>query len=125
MDTLDKLLVPIIGFVATVAFGFWLGKMGRPYIGLLFNVHKLIALGVVIVTSMRVYEAFKSAPVQALVIGLVVVAGLAVVALFLSGAFLSIGSVDHRAAKTVHNIALVVAVLAMGLVIHQLAGRDL
>jgi hypothetical protein len=89
----------------------------------LFNVHKLIALGVVVITAMRIYDVLKADPVQALIIGLVVVTGLAVVALFISGAFLSIGDVKYEMVKLIHNIAPVVAALAMGFVIYLLIGR--
>jgi hypothetical protein len=47
----------------------------------------------------------------------VVLAGLSVVALFVSGAFLSIGNVDYQTVKTVHHVAPIVAIIAMGLVI--------
>jgi hypothetical protein len=122
MDTLARFYLPIIGFVVTVAFGFWVSKLGRPYNGLLFNIHKLIALGTVIITSMRVYAALKGVSVQTLIVGLVVLAGLSVVVLFVSGAFLSIGNVKYEVVKLVHNVAPVVVTLAMGLVIYWLAG---
>ena len=96
---------------------------GKPYNGILFNIHKLIALGVVIITALRVYEALKGAPAQALVIGLVGVTGLAVNALFASSALLSIGNVNYEVVRLIHNIALVAAVLAMGGVIYLLSGR--
>jgi hypothetical protein len=123
MDTLSKFSIPTIGFLITVAFGFWLSRLGKPYNGILFNLHKLIALGLVIITALRVYEALKGAPVQTVVIGLVVMTGLAVVALFVSGAFLSIGNVKYEVVKLIHNVAPVVAVLAMGSVIYLLSGR--
>jgi len=123
MDTLSRFFLPIIGFIVTVAFGFWLSKVGKPYNVPLFNVHKLIALGTVIITSIQVHGALKGIPVQALVIVLVVVAALAAVALFLSGAFLSIGNVKYEVVKLIHNIAPVVAVLALGGAIYVLSGR--
>lgn len=125
MDTISKFYIPMVGFALTVAFGFWLGRLGKPYNVPLFNIHKLIALGVVIITSMRVYEAVKALPVQAVVIGLIAMTGLAIVALFVSGAFLSIGNVDYETIKTIHNIAPVVVVIAMGLVIYLLNQRSL
>jgi len=122
MDTLAGFYLPIIGFVVTVAFGFWVSKLGRPYNGLLFNIHKLIALGAVIITSMRVYAALKGVSAQTLIIGLLVFAGLSVVALFVSGAFLSIGNVKYEVVKLIHNVAPVVVTLTMGLVIYWLTG---
>ena len=51
---------------------------------------------------------------QTLIIGLVVVTGLAVVVLFASGAFMSIGNVRYETVKLIHNIAPVIVVLAIG-----------
>lgn len=104
MDTLSKFSIPTIGFLVTVGFGFWLSRVGKPYNVHLFNIHKLIAPGAVIITSMRVYEALKGAPAQVFVIGFIIVTGLGVVALFVSGAFLSIGSVKYEVVKLIHNV---------------------
>lgn len=114
---------PTLGFLLTVVFGFWVSEIGRPYNGLLFNIHKLIALGTVIIVAIRVNEALKNSQSQGLVVGLIVVAALAVMALFVSGAFLSIGNVKYEVVKLIHNVAPVIAVLAMGGVIYLLSGR--
>jgi len=113
MDILPKFLTPAILFVVTLAFGFWLSRLGKPYNGLLFNIHKLIALGTVIVTVMQVYKIHNSLTAQALLIILLVVAGICVVALFASGAFLSVGNLDYTLMKTIHKIALALAAVDM------------
>jgi len=123
MDTLAKFFTPIIGFFITVTFGFWLSKIGKPYNGILFNVHKLIALGTVILTSVEVYKLLKVMEPQALLILSIVVAVICVLALFASGAFLSIGNVKYKTVKLIHNIALVVMVFALSSVMYLLSGR--
>jgi hypothetical protein len=123
MDVLSKFITPGITFLVTLVFGFWLSKLGKPYNGILFNIHKLIALAAVIVTSMQVYAALQTLEPPSLLLILVVVAALCVVALFASGAFLSIGNFDYQAMKTIHNIAPVLFVLAMGLTIYLLGAN--
>jgi len=113
MDMLFNFFTPGIGFLLTLAFGFWLGRIGKPYNGILFNIHKLIALGTVIVTVMQVYKIHNGLTAQALLIILLVVAGICVVALFSSGAFLSIGNLDYTLMKTIHKIALTLAAVDM------------
>ena len=44
----SKFLTPGIGFPVTLAFGFCMSRNGKPYNGILFNVHKRIALGLLI-----------------------------------------------------------------------------
>jgi hypothetical protein len=47
METLSKFTLHGILFALTFAFGFGSSRAGKPYNGLLFNAHKLIALGAV------------------------------------------------------------------------------
>jgi len=121
METLAKFHTPGIVFLFTVAFGFWVSYAGRPYNGLLFNIHKLIALGAVILTGIQVYKLLKISEPQVLLIVLIVVAALCIIALFASGAFLSIGNLNYKTMKLIHNIFAVVTVLAVGLIIYLLS----
>ena len=123
MDVLLKFFESGVGFVLTLVFGFWLSKIGRPYNGILFNIHKLIALGTVIITVVQVYKIFKTLESQTLITVFIVITAICVVALFASGAFMSIGNVNYNIMKTVHNIAPVPAVIAMGLMIYLFTGN--
>jgi hypothetical protein len=53
----------------------------------------------------------------------IVLAVIGVVALFASGAFLSIGNLNYQAMKTVHIIALVLECLAFSVVVYWFVGR--
>jgi hypothetical protein len=121
MDMLSKFSTPIIGFLITIAFGFWVGKLGRPYNGILFNIHKLIGLGTVVLASIQVYRLFKTVQPESLIILLTALVALCVIALFASGAFLSIGNLDYGLMRTVHNVALIVAVICCGMVVYLLS----
>jgi hypothetical protein len=125
MDTITKFTTPGLAFILTLIFGFWLSKAGKPYNGILFNLHKLIALGTVILTTMWVYNVVKNTAPNVLIVILIVITGICVVALFASGAFMSIGNLNYDVMRTIHNIAPVAAVMAMGLVVYLLAGRAL
>jgi hypothetical protein len=114
VNTPSVFQLPILGFLLTLAFGFWLSKAGRPYNGLLFNIHKLIALGAMILTAVRMYQMLQLVQWQSLLVALIILAILSIVALFASGAAMSIGTVRHNAMKLVHNIAPVVLVISMG-----------
>lgn len=115
MNIAPGFLLPGIGFLVTLSFGFWLSRLGKPYNGILFNIHKLIALGAVVLTTLQIYNWFKVSEPPTLLVGLIVLAGLSVVALFASGAFMSIGKLDHKTMKLVHNVAPVLLVIAAGL----------
>lgn len=120
MSTPSPFFSPTMGFLLTVGFGFWLSKLGRPYHGVLFNVHKLVALGTIILIAVRTYGLWKPEPQPAIIICLIL-AVFGVIALFVSGAFLSIGNMQYAVVKMIHNIAPVISVLAMGFVIYFLS----
>lgn len=117
----SKLLTPVILLALTLGFGLWLSLMGRPYNGLLFNIHKLLALGAVVLAGVQVYALMKAAPLAVGSTLLVVAAALGVAALFFSGAMLSVGRMDYRLTLTVHRTALVVTPLLTGAVVYWLS----
>jgi len=95
MNILARFVTPTAALLLTLAFGFWLSKVGKPYNGILFNVHKLVALGAVIVVAIQVYNLLRGMQTPGLIILLLVLAALCVIALFASGAFLSIGNLNY------------------------------
>ncbi len=113
MDAIMKFTTPGIAFLLTLAFGVWVSQGGKPYNGILFNVHKLIALGAVIVTALQISKALQNAELHSALIALIVVTGLCVVALFATGALMSADKLNYVVMLTVHRIAPLVAVIAM------------
>lgn len=120
MDTLTKFTVPGIGLLLTLGFGVWLSHLGKPYNGLLFNVHKLIALGFVIVMVVQLVRMLKQTAALPLSYGLFGLAALCVVTLFASGALLSLGKLDQALMHTLHKIAAGVIVPALVLAVYWL-----
>ncbi len=120
MEIVSRLLNPTIGFLVTVAFGFWLSRLGKPYNGLLFNVHKLIALATVILAGLAVYQVLKVMDVATLIVLFLVLAALSVIALFVSGALMSAGKGEYSVMKMVHNISPFILVVAMGTTVYLL-----
>ncbi len=119
---LYKFLLPGITFVLTLVFGFWLSHVGKPYNGLLFNIHKLIALGAVVVTVIQLIKFLKGVDALAFIIVLLVVAALCVIALFASGALMSMDKLDYALMLTIHRVAPVVLVIAMVIIMLNLKG---
>jgi hypothetical protein len=111
-------------FLLTLAFGVWLSHAGKPYSSLLFNIHKLIALGAVIVTGVTVYQARATVTIGSLTFVASVATGLLFVALFVSGALLSIGKPDSAAILIVHRVAPWLAVITAALTLYSLAGSQ-
>ena len=89
MGLAAKFVIPGVLFILTLVFGFWLSRSGKPYNGLLFNIHKLIALAAVIVTAMQTFSVLKIVEAQPTLIALLIVIGLCAVAIFVTGALMS------------------------------------
>lgn len=123
MEMLTKLTLPALLFVLTLAFGVWLSNAGKPYNGALFNIHKLIALGAVIVTGVQFSQMLKTAAPPALLITLLIVMALCVVALFASGALMSANKLDAALMLTTHRGALLVVAIAAAWIAYLLGSK--
>ncbi len=122
METTSKFILPGALLLLTYAFGFWLSVLGKPYNGLLFNIHKLVALGAVVFAVIQTYNLLQSANIQFVVIALAAVSVLCIIALFATGALMSIGNLPHAPLLTVHRIALAALPLATISMVYFLAG---
>ena len=121
MDVASRCVLPGALLLITYASGLWLTALGRPYQGLLFNLHKLIALGAVVFGVLRFVGLLRGGPVPFVVVVLMVLGIVSVVALFVTGALLSVGNLPHAPLLLGHRVALValplVAVAMGGLVL--------
>ena len=125
MEIASKFITPGIVFLLTLVFGFWLSHLGKPYNGILFNIHKLIALGAVVAMAIQIYNILKVMEPQSLIVILAILAVICVIALFASGAFMSIRNLNYQVMKSIHNAVPVLLVIAMALTIYFLSGRNL
>jgi hypothetical protein len=99
----------------TLAFGFWLSHVEKPYNGLLFNMHKLIALGSVALAGIQLSKRLYAPDL--LLIALLTVSVLCVIALFVSGALMSAEQSDYTLMRTIHRVAPVILVIGFGLAV--------
>ena len=75
----------------TLVSGVWLSHSGKPYNSMIFTVHKLLALTTVIIIGVNVYQLFRVVDGNILaVLSVIAVSGLLFLALFISGALLSL-----------------------------------
>jgi hypothetical protein len=125
MDIITKFTLPGIVFLVTLAFGVWLSKLGKPYNGILFNIHKLMALGAVVTATMQVYKIFTVAKASTLVIVLVVLVVLCVVSLFATGAFMSVGKFKYEIILAIHRILPILATISAVAIIYLLVGKNI
>jgi hypothetical protein len=124
MNTITRFAIPGIALLLTLAFGLWVSNAGKPYNGILFNIHKLIALGAVVLAIIQLTQTLKGTDSLVLIIVLLVLAGLSVIALFATGALMSMEKLSYTLTLTIHRVASVVIVLSMTPVVYLL-GRQM
>ena len=108
----SNIWLPVLLFILTLAFGIWLSRSGRPLNILVFTIHKLIALGGVIFAGLAVYNWLKQVEPQGVVIAMIAILGASIIALFISGAFLSRDKPVNKALLIMHGIMPVLAALS-------------
>jgi hypothetical protein len=119
----SKLALTGILFVAIFFFGFWLTRSGKPYGLLLFNVHKLIALGALVFLGVTVYQQRQLALADPLtVIILVLTAGCFIVSI-VSGGLLNIDPPLPAFLLTLHRIFPFLTLLSTAASLYLLLGR--
>ena len=120
MDTITKFIIPGIAFLLTLAFGIWLSNSGKPYNGILFNVHKLIALGAAILAAVQLFKVWQDTGIQVVPLVLIVVAVVCVIALFATGALMSIEKMSYQVTLTIHRLAPILATVSMVVAVYLL-----
>jgi hypothetical protein len=98
--------------VLTLVSGVWLSHSGKPFNGLIFTVHKLIALATVIFLGVYIYHRTRGLDPNTLVLSSIVVAGLLFLALFVSGALLSIGKPAPAVILKIHQVTPLLALVS-------------
>lgn len=110
MGSFNLMFFPGLLLLIVVGFGIWVSIIGKPYNGWLFNIHKLVALTAAILVGYRIYQLdpIVTFPLSALL--LFVLAGVGVVAMFTTGAMMSIQERVEKNPHLIHQISAVVIV---------------
>ena len=113
-------LAPAALFALTVFFGFRLSGAGKPYNGILFNIHKLIALGLVVLAGIQLSNTADYFDAFILFVLLIPPAVISVVVLFVSGGLMSAGKLDQKLMLAIHRAGSITAVIAAAFLVYQL-----
>lgn len=125
MDIVSNFYTAGIIYLLTLASGVWLSYTGRPLNSMIFTIHKLIALGAVILTWRQVYPLLKSGKAESLVIVSLVIVGLCIVALVATGALMSLDKPAYDIFQRIHQVALVLMTIGMVWMVYLFAGSPL
>jgi hypothetical protein len=107
-------------YLLTAGFGICLSSLGKPYNAIIFTIHKVIAVISVVLIVLLFINLIQDTQTQALVMFLLIVAGISILALFATGALMSMGKMSYAISKTIHIIASITAVISSALSIYLL-----
>ncbi len=108
---LSRMIGAGLFFLLIFLSGFWLSRNGKPYNGILFNIHKLIALGAMIFLVVVVYQDSQADPFQAVQVIAMIIATVFLLALFVTGGLLSARSANPPIILRLHQIIPYLAVI--------------
>jgi hypothetical protein len=128
----SRIVIGTLAFLLTLISGVLLSNRGTPYNSAIFNVHKLVAVGTVVVIAMTVYRHLGVVDSHALAIALLAVTGLLLLALIASGALLSVIDAGilvldaplTRAVLRIHQVAPLLALGGATISIYLLVGGE-
>jgi len=110
-------------FAAVIASGFWLKGLGKPYPGLPFNLHKLIALGTAVAVVLLALRENRAVPLGGLEWALLAAAGACFLAAVVSGGLVSIEKPMPAFVGWLHRLMPFAALLSSAGLFFQLASR--
>jgi len=117
-----SIVLKIIGtglfFLFTIVTGIWLSNSGKPLNTLIFNIHKLIALASVIFIAILIRNLLKNVEINHVILTLIIVTGLFVLTLFISGALLSLGKPANNIISTIHSVTPIPTVITTAMTIY-------
>jgi len=118
MSIVSKIIGTGLLFLFTIVTGIWLSNSGKPLNALIFNIHKLIALGSVIFTVILIRNLLKDIEIKTVILTLIIVTGLFVLTLFISGALLSLGKPVNNIILTIHGVTPILTVVTTAMTIY-------
>ena len=123
MSIVSKIIGVGLLFLFTIVTGIWLSNSGKPLNSLIFNIHKLIALALVIFIVIVIRNLLKNVEINNVMLTLIIVTGLFVLALFVSGALLSFGKPVNNIILTIHAVTPIPTAITTAMIIYLLLSR--
>jgi len=128
----SKMIYTGIFFLFIFLSGFWVSRLGKPYNGLFFNIHKLIGLAVGIFLIRTVYLTHQVAPLSPIQWTAIAVTVLLFLFTVIAGGLLSVlaegglenmGQTMQRDIELVHKISPYLIVVSTGVALYLLLFR--
>jgi len=109
MESIQKCIITGSLFILTIAAGIWLHHTGKPFNIIIFTLHKFAAIATTVLVVILIVNLVKKVEINHIIFVLIVLDGLAFLALYITSALLSIGKLTGNIILITHNIATILA----------------
>ena len=110
----SRILATGLFFLFIFVSGFWLSRLGKPYAVIVFTIHKLLALGALLFLGRLVYQAQQAAALQSMPLLAIAITALCLLALFVTGALISLEKVMPAILLRLHHVLPYLSVVSVG-----------
>ncbi|HEX2993834.1 MAG TPA: hypothetical protein VHP14_03365 [Anaerolineales bacterium] len=107
-------------FLLIFSSGYWLHHSGKPYGGILFNLHKLIGFGLFVLIVIRVIQLHRATPLSALELIACAIAGLFFLATIVFGGLVSVAQPMPTFVSLAHKFLPYLTLLSTGFSLYLL-----
>ena len=112
----------VLSSLIVFASGMWLTRSGKPYSGILVNVHKLISLAGVVLLALATRQQTRGGNLGSAQVVSIVVTGLLLIAAILTGGLVSIDRPMPQAVLMAHRVTPFVSLVAAAVAVYLLLG---
>lgn len=112
----------VLSSLIVFASGMWLTRSGKPYSGILVNVHKLISLAGVVLLALATRQQTRGGNLGSAQVVSIVVTGLLLVANIVTGGLASVDRTIPRAVLVAHRITPFVGLVAAAATVYLVIG---
>lgn len=112
MSPLNKTLLIGVFFLMIFVTGLWVRAGGRPISGLRLNIHKFIALGVLVFAALTINQLRQGLTLSPLALALIIAAAFFFISTIVGGGLVSLEKPPHIALAIYHWVGPVLTALS-------------
>jgi|GEM_PF-951374 len=110
---LMKAIISLILTLASIATGLWLHKGGRPLNQIIFTIHKILVIGLTVLTIINFNQLLKSAKINPLTKNVIALTSIVFLIVFVTGALLSFDKLLNPYTTMIHKISPYLLLIAL------------
>lgn len=112
MNLTGKLILSGVLTILIIGTGIWVSSLGRPINTRVLTVHKLVAIAFSVLTTVVVIGLLKTSQIQSVSLIFLIIAGIAVIVLFATGAILSFEKPASKIILIVHAFTPIITIVS-------------